>query len=70
MKRAMISVDRALPSAAQLVLQIHDSLMVECPQKLAKQVGQILRENMESVAPELPIKLAVDVSVGHSWGEL
>ena len=70
MKRAMISVDRALPSAAQLVLQIHDSLMVECPQKLAKQVSQILRENMESVAPELPIKLAVDVSVGHSWGEL
>ena len=70
MKRAMINVDRALPSGAELVMQVHDSLIVECDEKVAKDVAEILKEQMESVAPELAIKLAVDVTAGHNWGEL
>ncbi|MDO4760141.1 MAG: DNA polymerase [Candidatus Saccharibacteria bacterium] len=70
MKRAMVEVDKKLPKGAELIMQVHDSLIVECDENLAKEVETILKETMEGVAPELKIKLAVDVTVGHNWGEL
>ena len=70
MKRAMIHIDKLLPKNADLVMQIHDSLIVECDEKDAKTVASILKTEMETIAPELKIKLAVDVTTGHNWGEL
>lgn len=70
MKRAMIEVDEALPEGAELVMQVHDSLMVECNEKMANNVVEILKEKMERIAPELKIKLAVEITVGKNWGEL
>lgn len=70
MKRAMVRVDKALPEGADLIMQVHDSLIVECDEDQAKEVAKILKQEMESVAPELDIKLAVDVTTGHNWGEL
>ncbi len=70
MKRAMIRVDAKLPVGADLVMQVHDSLIVECDEGLKDEVAQILQETMEGVAPELDIKLAVEVMVGKNWGEL
>lgn len=70
MKRAMIKVDAKLPKGAELVMQVHDSLIVECAESLADEVAKILKTEMESIAPELKIKLAVEVTIGHNWGEL
>lgn len=70
MKLAMIQVDEKLGELGQQILQIHDSILIECPQDNAEQVSQILRDVMESVASVLPIKLKVDVSTGKNWGEL
>lgn len=70
MKKAMLAVDAKLPQSAKLILQVHDSLIVECNEENADEVAKILKEAMESVAPELPVKLAVDVTIGHDWGEL
>ncbi len=70
MKRAMIRISQALPEGAKIVMQVHDSLIVECKKDLEKQVSEILKREMEGVAPELPIKLAVDISSGSNWGEL
>jgi DNA polymerase-1 len=71
MKRAMINLDGKLVGLdAALVLQIHDSLMVECKAELADKVALLLREEMEGVMPELKVKLAVDVKVGKNWGEV
>ncbi|MBR2836824.1 hypothetical protein IKE79_00530 [Candidatus Saccharibacteria bacterium] len=70
MKRAMIRVDKALPAGAELIMQVHDSLIVECDAAAAPVVAEVLQREMESVAPELPIKLAVEVTTGASWGEL
>ena len=69
-KLAMIEVDKALPEGAKLVLQIHDSLMVECDEKQADEVAKILKEKMENVAPDFKVKLAVDVKTASNWGEL
>ncbi|MDO4611393.1 MAG: DNA polymerase [Candidatus Saccharibacteria bacterium] len=70
MKRAMIDVSKLLPKSADLVMQVHDSLIIECDENDAENVANILQTAMESVAPELGIKLAVDVSIGKNWGEL
>ena len=70
MKRAMIQVDQALPEGANLVMQVHDSLIVECDESIANQVAEVLKQKMESIAPELDIKLAVEVTIGKNWGEL
>ena len=70
MKRAMINVSTQLPDGANLIMQVHDSLIVECDETEATTVAEILKSKMESVAPELPVKLAVEVTTGHNWGEL
>ena len=70
MKRAMIEVDKALPDGAELIMQVHDSLIVECDEDKKDAVADILKSKMESVAPELNIKLAVEITIGKNWGEL
>lgn len=70
MKRAMTFVDKKLPEGAKLVLQIHDSLVVECDQADEEVVKEILQKEMEGVAPELNIKLKVEVTAGQNLGEL
>ena len=70
MKRAMLAVDAALPKNAKLILQIHDSLIIECDESQQDEIATLLREKMENVAPELKVKLAVDVTTGKSWSDL
>lgn len=70
MKRAMIQVDEKLDGLGEQVLQIHDSILVECPKANADKVADLLRTIMEAVAPELDISLKVDVSIGDTWGVL
>lgn len=70
MKKAMLAVDKQLPPGANLILQVHDSLIIECEENLATDIANLLKKTMEEVAPELPVKLAVDVTTGHDWGEL
>ncbi len=70
MKKAMIIVEKKLEGIGEQVLQIHDSILVECPESEADKVSEILKDTMESIAPELKIKLQVDVHVGKNWGEV
>ncbi len=70
MKLAMIKIEERLDGLGEQILQVHDSVLVECPKKNADKVAEILRETMESIAPELPVKLKVDVGIGKNWGEL
>lgn len=70
MKRAMLKVEERLGDLGDQVLQIHDSILVECPEENVQKVADILETTMEEIAPELGIKLRVDVSTGKNWGEL
>lgn len=69
MKMAMLKVEEKLGDLGEQVLQIHDSILVECPAKHAERVSLILKETMEQVYPKLGIQLRVDVSSGKNWGE-
>ena len=81
MKLAMVKVqqklDQLTANSSQLtaanqpkiLLQIHDSLIVECAEEYAKEVTDLLKNTMET-AYKLPVKLTVDTSIGKNWGEL
>lgn len=70
MKRAMLEVDKQLGDLGIQILQIHDSILVECPKENVEKVSELLKTIMEGVAPELKISLKVDVHSGTSWGDL
>ena len=70
-KLAMIRVDKALreqyPEAA-LLLQVHDELIVECPEEIAPQVAQLVSSEMQQVA-SLSVPLLAEAKWGKSWYE-
>jgi len=77
MKMAMLQVEKKLEDGKwakgnepKQLLQIHDSILIECAQNDAEAVEKLLKETMENVYPELGISLRVDVSTGNNWGEL
>ena len=70
-KLAMLRVDGRLRREglkARLVLQVHDELIVECPEAEAEQVKALLTQEMEGVA-KLAVTLIADAKVGKTWAE-
>ncbi len=70
-KLAMIHVDNALREQAlqaQLVLQVHDELIVECPAWEAELVMQIVTNEMQNVC-KLSVPLIAEAKMGNSWYE-
>ena len=71
MKLAMLRVRDALAREGlkgRLVLQVHDELIVECPDEEVEQVKALLTREMTGVA-ELKVPLVADANAGQSWGE-
>ncbi len=71
MKLAMIKVQDYLDTQddCHMLLQIHDSILVECPEDQAEALAAKLKDIMEKVH-KLPVKLTVDTHVGKNWGDL
>ena len=71
MKLAMVAVERRLkkelPEAA-LVLQVHDELIVECPEAQAEAAAKLLEEEMEQVV-SLSVPLTAEAHWGKNWLE-
>ena len=70
-KIAMVNVYNALCEKcpdSRLVMQVHDELIVEAPEKDVEKVKAILKEEMEN-AVKLNVPLIADVKTGKSWYE-
>ena len=68
-KLAMLRVDQALEEhfpQAKLILQVHDELIVECPEQIAPEVAKLVSREMEQVAV-LSIPLQAEAKWGKSW---
>ena len=68
-KLAMIRVEDALNRhfpEAQLLLQVHDELIVECPEAMAPGVAELISNEMQSVA-QLQVPLTAEAKTGKSW---
>lgn len=71
-KLAMIDVNKKIQDnelSGELLLQIHDELIMEVPESEAKKTAQQLKNLMENTM-ELKVPLKVDVSSGKDWSEL
>lgn len=70
-KLAMVNVRRRLCAEgmeARLILQVHDELIAECPEREAERVAALLEEEMER-AVTLSVPLTAEAHSGHSWAE-
>ena len=68
-KLAMIRVEKALNEhfpEAKLLLQVHDELIVECPEAIGEEVARLISREMENVA-ELSVPLTAEAKFGKSW---
>ena len=68
-KMAMIRVDKTLQEnfpEAKLLLQVHDELIVECPEAIAEDVAALVSSQMQQVA-ELSVPLIAEAKIGKSW---
>ncbi len=71
-KLAMLRVDQALRDTypqVEMLLQVHDEIVLRAPEDVLEPAARLIREVMES-ACTLKVPLTVDVSVGHNWRDL
>lgn len=71
MKLAMIRVAARLKAEqlqARLILQVHDELIVECPEEEQEAVKALLAQEMEA-AGTFAVPLLAEAGAGHSWAE-
>ena len=70
-KLAMVRVDKALQEMypeAKLILQVHDELIIECPEEIASEVARLISNEMEQ-AVTLSVPLLAEAKWGSSWYE-
>ncbi len=70
-KVAMIDLQKRLKAEkpeAQLMMQVHDELIVECAASDADEVAGMMKETMEQ-AVTLEVPLIADIGIGTSWFE-
>ncbi|QUH21147.1 DNA polymerase I [Alkaliphilus sp. B6464] len=68
-KIAMVTVYKRLKEGnykAKLILQVHDELIIECPENEVETVTKILQESMEN-ATKMAVPLKVDLSYANNW---
>ncbi len=69
MKIAMIKASKELNDKCRILLQVHDSMLVECPKELAEDTALQMKDIMENAA-NLGVNLKVDTALGDNWGSL
>ncbi len=72
MKIAMLKVAEALPEAGlhgKMLLQVHDEVVIECPEKELNDTIRVVKKAMETAYP-LDIPLSTEARSGLTWGDL
>jgi DNA polymerase-1 len=72
MKIAMIRIPSALQSAGltgKMLLQVHDELVLECPEKEMEKTAQVVQGTMSNAYP-MSIPLETEARAGVNWGEM
>lgn len=68
MKMAMLKVEEI--AGASQIMQVHDSIMVECDEAEAERIAGEMKRIMEQIYPELGVRLLVETKIGHDWSQL
>ena len=68
MKMAMLKVEKI--AGASQIMQVHDSIMVECDETEAERIASEMKRIMEQIYPELGVRLLIETKIGHDWSQL
>ena len=71
-KKAMVDLNEELRIKnleSKMILQVHDELVFEVPEKETKKVAELVKEVMENTFP-LSVPLLVELKVGKDWGNM
>ncbi|MEA2568678.1 MAG: polymerase [Acidobacteriota bacterium] len=68
LKLAMIALEKTLDRDAQMLLTVHDEIVIEVPEAKAAEVAEFVKGTMSNIFP-LAVPLAVDAHYGKSWYE-
>jgi DNA polymerase I len=72
MKIAMLRIPAALKAAGlkgKMLLQVHDELVLEVPEKELKKTARIVQETMTNAYP-MSIPLSTEARYGKNWGDM
>ncbi|MFN3742587.1 MAG: DNA polymerase I [Anaerolineales bacterium] len=72
MKLAMIRISQRLREAGlhgQMLLQVHDEVVIECPENELRETARLVRQEMENAYP-LRVPLVSEARWGKNWGEM
>ena len=70
-KKAMLDIDELILnelSEVQMIMQVHDELVFECPKSKADAVMEKMKDTMEKTV-ELNIPLIAEAAIGSNWNE-
>ena len=70
-KKAMLDIDKFLlkeMSDVKMIMQVHDELVFECPQEIAKLAMEKVKNIMEKTV-DLKIPLIAEAATGLNWNE-
>jgi DNA polymerase-1 len=73
MKVAMMDVAAALKASklnGKMLLQVHDELVLECPEDEISETARLVQDKMESAYPSLKVPLKTEARVGVNWGKM
>jgi DNA polymerase I len=71
-KLAMIQIDEELRKrklSSRMLLQVHDELVFEVPEKERETMHSLVKDKMENVRP-LSVPLSVEISAGLNWRDV
>jgi DNA polymerase-1 len=72
MKIAMLNIPPALKEAGlkgKMLLQVHDELVLEVPEKELKKTARLVQETMANAYP-MSIPLSTEARYGENWGDM
>lgn len=69
MKIAIVRAHQMVPDGAHLILTVHDELVVWCPEHLAEETAEAVREAMEGVKVLKKVPLVADVKIVDNWSQ-
>ncbi len=69
LKLALVRLHHELPEGVQMLLPVHDSVLLEVPATLVDETQQIITAAMETVPPDFSVPLKVEVKMGRTWAD-
>jgi DNA polymerase I len=67
LKLSLVRLHGILPAEVRMLLSVHDSVLLEVPERLVEEASQQTMAAMQVLPPRFNVPLKVDVKAGRTW---